>query len=199
MSTKRINQYAAQRIATMIADGAFEQLLEPFTKDENDIAALAFKKVSDQFSFDELVHFGFANRVFAASIFIKKDQEGDPVVVSTVHSESDDFILLADYTPVTVISGDLYELAEELKVRSSQIEKQKKLLTDELVKQLKGKTAAQAIKQWPDARNVITEVCGEFSSMTPKPVEMEPLGTVLHRFLCIVHPSFSHIQEMIKE
>lgn len=181
MSTKKIDWGKANRIAAKISQKAFAHLIEPFEKEEKEIASAAFEKVLETFDANKLVSFGFANRNSSLNIHLIGSKTKDDILVQIpcVDMTVNKYLSVNGYGDIKLHSPDLYALAMDMFQRKQPFVEKCNELEIEIRSQLEGKTVTTAIKAWPEAASIINDVMGisDIESMT------QPLEVLLGRFL----------------
>lgn len=179
MATKKINRYLAIDIAGKIANKAFEHLLVPAEAALEAFSKRAVAQLVEEVDVPALLRY----RVVSPSDVSQHLAVG----LSSDGSEDSD-IRISGYTGFTssywhcprIVNDALYAEMLPTYEHVNNLRRKQSDLSEQLHRELEGKTTSQAMKAWPEAADLIAEVSG---CNNPNHGFTTPLESLLMKFL----------------
>lgn len=181
MGTKKIKWHEARDIGRRIADKAFEHLTTPLEVKRNAVAGLCYQAVLDTIGCPAgvLLASGFAEETNMVQIDLSNSYGNQITTRYRVDSDCPRLVRPSGYhTEMKLVDDDLYEKYMDIEVLLSPYESKREELMLEIQSQVEGKTANQAMKNWPEAAEIIADVL-----QLGSPAMTVPLEQLLARFL----------------
>ncbi len=179
MSSKKINYSHADSIATLIANKAFEHLINPL---KSQLEAVAKKYV-----LADIEAFGGMRRLIDAGFF-RANENGTLIVYfhQTTSGEAEHHcvdlklgLVFQGWNDYRIINDDAFKELVPIIEQFEPLKLKRSSLQNTLQQQLEGKTVKQALSAWPEASQFINQVMG----VNDKVEMTQPLEQLLARFL----------------
>ncbi len=181
MGTKKIKRHEARDIGRRIAEKAFEHLITPLEVKRNAVTGLCYQAVLDTIGCPAgvLLASGFAEETNMVRIDLSNNYGNQTATYHSVGSDRPRLIRPSGYSAkLKLVDDDLYEKYMEVEVLLKPYDSKRDALMSELQSQVEGKTATQAMKNWPEAAEIIADVL-----QIGSPAMTVPLEQLLARFL----------------
>ena len=164
MASKKINWNLANSIAHAIAEKAFEHLVKPLEKALEDIGTEAAEIVLEQINPDVLIRLNI----------VKENSAPKPIMIRCADDESKDsalavpatlgFTLMGWENIETIVPDEMWNRANDIARQLTSLCSKRQEMSYEMQQQLTGTTTAAAIKAWPEAESIISDVAGLIGS-----------------------------------
>lgn len=181
MGTKKIKWHEAREIGRKISNKAFEHLTAPLEVKRNAVAGLCYQAVLDNIGCPAgvLKAAGFAEETNMVQIDLTNNYGNQTTISYSVSEDRARIIRPSGYHAELKLSHDeLYDKYMDVEVLLNPLEQKRDALMSELQSQVEGKTATQAMKNWPEAADIIADVL-----QLGSPAMTVPLEQLLARFL----------------
>lgn len=179
MGSKKIIWGEANDIARRIAYKAFEHLTTPLDREEDKIALEAYNAIFNLLGVSEkqLLESGFATTTSSIHIDVR-NVHGQELTLRSSSLNDEQYLRPNGYDAMVLIDDDLFQHATKLKQRQNPLNEKRSDLQNVLRDELIGKTATFAMKSWPEAADIISDVLN-----LGKPMMTVPLEVLLAKFL----------------
>ena len=177
MSSTKITQREAWSLSDKIADKAFEHLLEPWNKKEQELGKEVYAQIVEAIGGDKVV---------AAMAAYNVIEFTDQITIDVCDGTNDerinfkrDNLINTRWNRMRLINGNLYERAAEINKTQQSLRLKREALRKTLEVQMTGKSMKSIIKAWPEAESVLNAYFGQVTDSTL----VAPLEVLLARFL----------------